>query len=66
MILLTACATEPSNIASVCPAVVEYSKDFMASAADAYIALPKDSPLRKLVDDYKVERAQLRACNAIK
>lgn len=36
----------------------------MAKAAEEYLALPKDSILRRFIDDYKVERAQLRACRA--
>ncbi|MGQ9371947.1 hypothetical protein [Azospirillum sp. A39] len=59
--LLAGCATAPSD-PSVCPVVVEYGRETMARAADELDALPANSALRRMLDDYKVERARLREC----
>ncbi|WP_435541224.1 hypothetical protein [Azospirillum sp. ST 5-10] len=46
----------------MCPVVVEYGRETMARAADELDALPANSALRRMLDDYKVERARLREC----
>lgn len=45
-----------------CPPVAEYPKAFQNRAADDLAALPADSPLRRMMDDYKRMRDQARAC----
>jgi hypothetical protein len=49
-----------------CFPVVPYSASQEAAQADAYDALPANSPLRPLIDDYGHERAALRACASVK
>src|SRR3546814_13587905 len=70
--LASACTTAPSRPV-VAPAVVEYSREFQARAADELDALPpacrRDAPgadcsaLRGLMDDAAALRAQVRASN---
>jgi len=58
---LAGCAGRPLN---TCPAPVEYSRDFLAGAADELEALPDGSKLGVMIDDYASERSALRACRA--
>lgn len=60
---LSACAG-PSPVASgrVCPAPVAYSLADQQQAAREYDALPIGAELRRMMDDYRAERAALRAC----
>ncbi|MBZ0130474.1 MAG: hypothetical protein K8F59_15325 [Rhodobacteraceae bacterium] len=63
--LLTACAmggSEP-RIVAVCPAVVEYSREFQARAADELEVLPEGSAIAEMLGDYAVMREQGRACS---
>src|SRR3546814_8240251 len=70
--LASACTTAPSRPV-VAPAVVEYSREFQARAADELDALPpacrRDAPgadcsaLRVIMDDAAELRAQVRALN---
>lgn len=64
-ISLTACATATSepHMATVCPPVVEYSRDFQARAADELDLLPEGSALAEMLSDYSVMRDQARACD---
>lgn len=62
--LLTAFATATSEprMATVCPPVVEYSREFQARAADELYLLPVGSALAEMLADYSVMRDQARAC----
>ena len=62
---LTACATvaSDSRVATVCPPVVEYSRDFQARAADELDLLPERSATAEILSDYSVMRDQVRACS---
>lgn len=64
MSLLTACATATSEprMATVCPPVVEYSREFQARAADELDLLPEDSAIAEMLANYSVMRDQARAC----
>ena len=48
--------------ASVCPPVVEYSREFQMQAADELALLPDGSAIVGMTSDYQVMRAQARAC----
>lgn len=64
-ISLTACATvaSDSRVATVCPPVVEYSREFQARAADELDLLPERSAIAEMLADYSVMREQARACS---
>jgi hypothetical protein len=47
-----------------CPAVVEYSKEFRARAAEELALLPEDSAVADILVDYAVMRDQARVCGA--
>lgn len=59
--LLVGCATERSDGAP-CPPVVDYSREFLASAADELESLPVGLVIEQMLADYQVMRAQARAC----
>jgi hypothetical protein len=59
--LLAGCATERSDGAP-CPPVVEYSREFLAHAADEFVLLPGGSAIEQMLADYQVMRDQARAC----
>ncbi|CUA90266.1 hypothetical protein Ga0061061_1129 [Chelatococcus sambhunathii] len=63
-ISLTGCATVASDprVATVCPPVVEYSREFQARAADELDLLPEGSALAEMLADYSVMRDQARIC----
>ena len=63
-ISLTACATGVSEprIATVCPPVVEYTREFQARAAEELDLLPEGSAIADMLADYSVMRDQARAC----
>jgi len=63
-ISLTGCATVASDprVATVCPPVVEYSRDFQARAADELDLLPEGSAIAEMLSDYAVMREQARLC----
>ena len=60
----TGCATVASDpdVATVCPPVVEYSREFQARAADELDLLPEGSATAEMLADYSVMRDQARAC----
>ena len=61
---LTGCATvgfEPVG-ASVCPPVVEYSREVQSRAAEELELLPDGSTVVEMMGDYAVMREQSRAC----
>jgi hypothetical protein len=64
--LLTACATAGSEqrVVTVCPPVVEYSREFQARAAEQLELLPKGSAIVDMLGDYAVMREQARACRS--
>ena len=55
-------ASEP-RIVAVCPAVVEYSREFLARVADELDLLPAGSAVADMLSDYAVMREQARACD---
>lgn len=61
---LTGCATVGSNppIATVCPPVFEYSREFQARVADELELLPEGSVISEMLLDYSVLREQVQAC----
>ena len=63
-ISLTGCATVASEprIATVCPPVVEYSREFQARAAEELGVLPDGSAIVEMLADYAVMRDQARGC----
>ena len=65
-ISLTGCATGGSEprIATVCPPVIEYSREFQARAADELNLLPEASAIAEMLSDYSVMPDQARACLA--
>lgn len=65
--LLTACATGVSEprIATVCPPVVEYTREFQARAADEIDLLPESSAIAEMLADYSVMRDQARSCRVL-
>ena len=62
--LLSGCATVGSEprVATVCPPVVEYSREFQARAAEELALLPGGSAIVEILADYAVMREQARAC----
>jgi hypothetical protein len=50
-------------MATVCPPVVEYSREFQARAADELDLLPEGSAIAEMLADYSVMRDQARACS---
>ena len=63
---LTGCATAgfEANGLAACPAVVEYSREFQARAAEELELLPYGSAVVEMMGDYAVMRGQARACSA--
>jgi hypothetical protein len=59
MSLFVACA--PAN--SSCPPVAAYDRDTLAQAAAEIEQLGPDSATARLIADYGVLRAQVRACH---
>ena len=62
--LLSGCATVTSEprTATVCPPVVEYTREFQARAAKELILLPDGSAIAGMLIDYAVMREQVRVC----
>jgi hypothetical protein len=62
--LLSGCATGGSEprIATVCPPVIEYSREFQARAAEELRLLPDGSVIAEMLSDYAVIREQAQAC----
>ena len=62
--LLSGCATVGSNppIATVCPPVVEYSREAQARATEELRLLPEEPAIAEMLADYAVMRDQARAC----
>jgi len=64
--LLTGCATGVSEprIATVCPPVVEYTREFQARAAEELGMQPNGSAIAEMLADYSVMRDQARSCRS--
>ena len=62
--MLTGCATVASEprLATVCPPVIEYSREFQARAADELNLLPEESAIAEMLAGYAVMRDQADAC----
>lgn len=62
--LLSGCATVASDarVATACPPVIEYSRDFQARAAHELDLLPERSAIAEMLADYSVMRTQVRSC----
>ncbi len=59
---LAACATAGSELAVVCPPVVEYRPEFQARAADELTLLPDEAAVAEMLSDYAVMRDLARSC----
>ncbi len=64
--LLSGCAAGGSEprIGTVCPPVIEYSREFQARAADELNLLPEESAIAEMLADYSVLRDQARSCRS--
>ena len=64
--LLSSCAAGGSEprIATVCPPVIEYSREFQARAAAELDLLPEGSAIAEMLADYSVMRDQARSCRS--
>lgn len=62
--LLSGCATVGSEggESRACPPVVEYSREFQASAGEELAMLPDGSDVVEMMADYAVMREQARMC----
>ena len=62
--LVTGCATVDSEprIVTVCPPVVEYSREFQARTTEELVLLPERSSIAEMLGDSSVMRDQARAC----
>lgn len=60
--LFSACATVGSERPTVCPPVVEYSREVRARAAEELASLPERSAIAEMLADFSVTRDQARAC----
>lgn len=62
--LLSGCATDgfDTSMVTVCPPVVDYSREFQARAAEELELLSEGSAISELLKDYNVLREQVRAC----
>lgn len=67
-IWLSGCATVGSDprITTVCPPVVEYTRDFQARTAGELARLPDGSAIAEMLSDYAVMRDQARACRTLR
>ena len=63
-ISLTGCATGDSEprVVTICPPVVEYSREFQGRAAEELGMLPDGSAIAEMLADFSVMRDQARAC----
>ena len=53
-----------ANGLTACPAVVEYSREFQARAAEELELLPYGSAVVEMMGDYAVLREQVRLCQS--
>ena len=63
-ISVTGCATVASDlrVTTICPPVVEYSREFQARTTEELVLLPERSSIAEMLGDYSVMRDQARAC----
>ena len=52
------------RIDTVCPPVIEYSREFQARAAEELALLPEKSAIPEMLSDYDVMRDQARICSS--
>ncbi|RME99203.1 MAG: hypothetical protein D6773_13270 [Alphaproteobacteria bacterium] len=66
-ISLTGCAMVASEprMATVCPPVVEYSREFQTRAAGELDLLSEGSAIAEMLADYSVMRDQARSCRSL-
>lgn len=66
--LLSGCAAGGSErrIGTVCPPVIEYSREFQARAAEELALLPEGSAVVDMLADYSVMRDQAQACTRLR
>lgn len=63
MLWLSACEMGGSDFpVLICPPAVEYSSTTLNRAATEIDTLPADAVLTRMLSDYAVLRAQIRAC----
>ncbi len=64
--LLSGCAADGSEtgIVTVCPPVVEYSREVQTRANEELGVLPDGSAIAEMLADYGVLRDQARACRS--
>jgi len=68
LVIVTSCLTGCATVGfeargtSVCPPVVEYSRQVQARAAEELLLLPDGSAVVEMMVDYAVMREQARAC----
>lgn len=61
--LLTSCATENSSSSSVCPPIMDYSRDFQERLAIEIEHASPDAVFPLALQDYAQTRAELHACH---
>lgn len=63
---VSGCATVHSenDRLATCPPVVEYTREFLARAAEELGMLPDGSAIAEMLADYAVMREQARACRS--
>jgi len=54
------CGTASSD--NACPPIAAYDRATMQQAAQDLAALPQDSPVVRMMEDYSVMRSQARLC----
>ena len=59
---LSACAMAGSEVAALCPPVVDYTAADQARAADEVEVLPEGTVIVRMLSDYAVLRDQARSC----
>lgn len=66
LLMTLACCADPAPVASkaVCPPVIVYTDAELHRAASEVSRLPPGSELALMLEDYRSERAMLRACKA--
>jgi hypothetical protein len=64
--LLSRCATVSSDGGvTVCPPVVDYTREFLARAAEELALLPEGSAIEEMLGDCAVMREQARVCGSL-
>jgi len=61
LLCLSSCGTASSD--NTCPPVAAYDRATTQRAAQDLAALPQDSPVIRMIEDYSVMRSQARLCS---